>query len=210
MWLLVSRRVALVVVVIAIAGVATTIAGQRYVVQSRHTVTFQDRIAVMQYIGKADGSNPFVFKRLPALTQRMKHIHHYPFDGRFHNDCGLFGERIDLRRARPIGDAGATGRVEEMKRDVLANGAVSIEAWVEPIDRVRCVLVAARNGRVVGTGVTGAATPVQARSSDRTLAGDAGISALAVDGYEGYELLVSFEGDDTFYRLPKAPSYERG
>jgi hypothetical protein len=191
----VARR--LVVGAVACMLVASTVAGQRYVVQQRGLRTSQDEVATAIRIGSADGSRLYLFSRFPDLTDRLRLVGHYPFD----RDCGWACRRLGVV-VRP----GSIRPIPRREGEVLGFGSdfhlprtVRVDAWVDLPDGAKCVAVVDRGGRVVGTGFADAPTPAAVAGTD----GHNGVIALARRTQGPYRLLVSSSRSGPLLEVPR-------
>jgi hypothetical protein len=174
-------------VLVGCAALATTVAGQRHVDQQEHKRLPQEELALSIRVGIADGSHAFVFTRFPDLTERLRSIHHYPFNGDFTRDCGLFGTTITAKVTklpRTHGELTSVGPAP------LATDGISLRGWVDTGQPVRCVVVIDSKHRVVGTGLADAPTPERVLQGGATKDRSAGLVALARRTSGPYRVVV--------------------
>jgi hypothetical protein len=202
MALLSFRSAVPIVALTMVSLLATTLAGQLFVDQSRDRVFAQDRVALAQYIGMADGTRiEGGYRTFPVMTHLLRALHHYPFDGRFSADCGLFGKKIGPDALHRLPAVIGKGGVNSMGSPASPREPVHLNAWLESPSRIRCVVVLDGESRVVGAGLHGGPTPERVLRRHQTDDPNVGIYALARRGAATYRLGVKLVGDNRLFRI---------
>lgn len=135
----------------------------------------------------AGGSTGF-----PAVTDRMRQIGHYPFDGTFDPDCGRAGSTVTVESRLPAGFRGEADNRPRPNSETIDH----FVGWVDsPDGELECVLVLDEAGTVVGAGATRPISDVASRVAIRTVAPVGATVTIA----------VQFEPDGPFYPVSFSP-----